>query len=360
MSRYSHTVLFFFALILIFVLSSCGILPSGSKEPPKLVKTEFSELEGWSSKTDFNISKQAFLKSCERILTLPSGYDMKFAGKAGDWKPICHEAEISTDFKKFAETYLTPYQIYNGDKDTGKFTGYYEIELNGSLKKTPKFKYPVYRIPAGHSKPYYTREQIARGAIKDKRAVIAYVDDLARHYLLHIQGSGKIRLPSGKVLKVGYHDTNGREYTSIGRILIDHGVIEKDHFNAFTLASWIRKNPKRAEKYINKNASYVFFKLNKTDPVGAQGVVLTPYASLAVDRFRFPYGIPMWVETGLSDGKKFNQLMIAQDTGGAIRGNIRGDIYFGAGKKAEYYASTQNAPGSYYALLSKKFDEQGE
>ena len=190
---------------------------------------------------------------------------------------------------------------------------------------------------------------------------LLWVDDPIRKFFLQIQGSGLVQLPDGRLLRVGYADQNGRAYRPIGRDLVEMGELSREEVSLQTIDAWLRAHPDRADEIMDKNPSYVFFQLlGEADtlegPLGAQGVPLLAGRSLAVDRRYIPYGAPVWLETDapFPDGDRpFRRLMVAQDTGGAIKGGVRGDVFWGSGDLAEFVAGHMNSRGSYYVLLPK-------
>jgi len=217
------------------------------------------------------------------------------------------------------------------------------------------------RLVGNRLEPYFSRGEIERGALDGRALELAWVDDPIKKFFLQIQGSGLVRLDDGRLLRVGYADQNGRVYRAIGRDLIEMGELTREEVSLQTIDAWLRANPDRAEEIMDKNPSYVFFQLlGEADelegPLGAQGVPLQAGRSLAVDRRFIPYGAPIWLETTapLPDGEQvLRRLMIAQDTGGAIRGGVRGDVFWGAGDLAEFVAGHMNNRGSYYVMLPK-------
>jgi membrane-bound lytic murein transglycosylase A len=355
----------FLQILLIFIISSCA--SSQRKEKIVLKEVDFTSLPGWTT-DDHHEALPAFIKSCQRISKMPNHKSIgasNIAGKSKDWKKICREAKnIAVNDKKkakhFFEKHFTPYKVFNGQKETGLFTGYFEIDLKGSLKKTKKYKYPLYRAPENLSdiKESLSREAIEEGALKGKGLELMYVDDPVRLFFLHIQGSGRIHLPDGKIIRVGYAAQNGHPYYAIGRYLGESGKLKNEKVSAGTIQQWLYKHPKEAIKVMQMNPSYVFFRLisNKEGPIGAHTVPLTPMRSLAIDRRYIPLGVPLWLTTECPDCRTskhqyLRQLMIAQDTGGAIKGPIRGDIFFGHGKQAEQFAGYMKNRGSYYMLI---------
>jgi len=262
---------------------------------------------------------------------------------------------------------------------TGLFTGNHEPELNGTWVRGGVYQTPLLARPSdlvsvnlgafdeelgGHTiwgrvvdgklTPYPDRKAIEAGVLGDKAQPLLWVDSPVDAFFLHVQGSGQVRLVDGSVRHVGFAGKNGLTYQSIGRVLIDSGEIPAERLTMDAIRDWIDARPEEGQALIEKNPSYVFFRMLDGDgPLGAQGVALTPGRSLAVDRRFLPLGAPLWLETHepLDANQPMNRLMVAQDTGGAIKGVVRGDIFFGAGESATKRAGNMKRPGRYFILL---------
>ncbi|MDI9818386.1 MULTISPECIES: murein transglycosylase A [unclassified Legionella] len=349
----------------------------------------FSQLPGWNTA---NVKKSlgAFQTSCKAFLRQNPERSVgshHLTMKAKDWQPICQEAltispVTNKNAKKFFQKWFAPVEFYNGQSLKGLFTGYYMPLLHGSLTKTSKYNIPIYGTPSdlitidlsqfdpsikhrkligrldGHKVvPYYTREEINKGAIKKKATVLAWIDNPVDRVFLEIQGSGIIQLTDGKQLYVGYAAENGAAYTSIAKVLIDKGIMTKHTASMQGIKRYLTEHPEEMEAVLNQNKSFVFFSiLSQNAALGTQGVALTPGYSLAVDLKWIPLGTPLWLNTTRpdkyhDDQKPFQRLMIAQDTGGAIRGVVRGDVFWGAGKKATFIAGHMKNEGHYWLLL---------
>jgi membrane-bound lytic murein transglycosylase A len=248
----------------------------------------------------------------------------------------------------FFETAFAP--VLLTDDQPPLFTGYFEPELDGALTPDARFCHPLYRLPPpGLARE--TRTAIQAGALDGQGLEIAWTDDPVALYFLQVQGSGRLRLPDGAALRLGYAGQNGLPYQSLGRLLIARGAIPADQMTADTLATWLRADPARGQALIQENPSYVFFRelagLDPADgPIGTLGCPLTPLRSVAVDRSVTPLGAPVWIETAAH-----RALMIAQDTGGAIKGAQRADLYHGTGTEAGLTAGRLAAPGRMVTLL---------
>ncbi len=354
-----------------------------------LKKDNFAHLPGWKT-TDTKKSFTAFQVSCHAFLKQDpekSVGSQHIALKAKDWHPACKAAllvnpDSDKNTREFFETWFTPVAFYNNKPVKGLFTGYYLPKLEGSLTKTTKYSTPIYGIPSNvvtvelgafdpalqhhrklvgrlHGKkviPYYTRKEINHGVIHKLAPVIAWIHSDVDRQFLEIEGSGVVQLSDGTELYVGYNGENGAPYTSIAKILIDMGVMTRDNASMQRIRTYFKNHPENVKMVLNQNKSFVFFdKLPLKAAMGSQGVPLTPGYSLAVDRQWVPMGAPIWLNTThphKTEGEKpFQRLMIAQDTGGAIRGSVRGDVYWGAGKKATYVAGHMKNTGYYWLLL---------
>lgn len=348
--------------------------PQASPSAHALLSLEpisFSSLSSWN-KVDSANAFMAFGKTCHTIAgkigQKPITYSSYF-GTAADWNRICraYAGYTPSQARNFFETYFMPVRVHPSDtSDQGKFTGYYEPIVHGNYHRSKEYAFPLYAPPTGMKKPSYSRAQIVNGALVGKAKPIMWLNSEIDSFFLHIQGSGRVQLPDGKRVKVAYADQNGHPYYAIGRYLIETGAIPKEQMSARAIKLWLQNNPRQAQNVMNKNPSYVFFNLKYDDAnlaaVGAAGVPLTPEYSLAVDRNIYVYGLPMWIETTVTTphhpkfGQRmaFHRLMIAQDTGGAIKGAVRGDVFFGTGDHAEFMASHLSDSGRKYLLLPKK------
>ncbi len=362
----------FYALCLCVVLAGCGTLKV--KTPPRdthLQPVAFSQLSGWQH-DNYLAALTAFRRSCKVFLQYDEARPISkltcIGGKAQDWQDPCREAMSHAIFsnqqaRHFFEKWFTPYEVRNNNgENIGKFTGYYEILLHGSRKKTKRFKYPVYGPPKELDtiKGSYqiSRSAINRGALTYKGLELAWVDNAARLFFMHIQGSGIIQLPDGKHMKLAYAGQNGHGYVAIGPLFKEYC---KDSIKSATdMMAWMHKHPKIGKDIMERNESYVFFReIHGESPIGAQGVALVPERAIAIDYGLYPYGAPVWIETTLPHTKHphahaYHRLMMAQDTGGAIRGAIRADVFFGRGQRAEELAGSMNQKGKYYMLFPKK------
>lgn len=349
----------------------------------------FSDLSGWSDDRASG-ALAALLLSCQKITGQEPGKLLGVAGSAGDWIQICAagggvEPGDDAASRAFFERWFTPFAASDRGDTRGLFTGYYEPLLEGSPVPGPRYTEALLRRPQslvdvdlgkfaddlagrriagrvveGGLLPFPTRAEIAAGALDAEDLALVWVSDPIDAFFLHIQGSGRVELDGGGVMRVGYAGQNGHAYFAIGRELIARGVLAPEDVSLQSIRAWLRANPSEAEAVMNLNRSYVFFReLEGPGPVGAQGVSLTPERSLAVDRKFVPLGVPVWLETTkpavVPDGRAepWNHLVIAQDTGGAIRGPVRGDVFWGHGAEAEEVAGRMKSSGRYWLLLPK-------
>ena len=264
---------------------------------------------------------------------------------------------------------------------TGLFTGYYEASARGSRVRTGRYDVPLYRRPGdlvsadlgsfsdefrgrtiagrvegNHFVPYDDRHAIADGALAGRGLELLWVDDPVDAFFLEIQGSGRIAMTDGSVVRVGFAAKNGRPYTAIGRVLVDMGAMPKDQVSMQSIRAWLEAHPDKAREVMEQNRAYVFFReLTGDGPVGAEGVALTPGHSLAVDRRYLPLGVPLYLAADDADGTlaPVRALTVSQDTGGAIRGAVRGDLFLGWGAEAAARAGRMKLNGRYWMLLPR-------
>ena len=390
----------FVALLLFLIVAGCAqdratVTPRETATVSKAARFKplaFSGLPQWA------VGRQgealiALSRSCSKLLRRsPARWmtDKSVGGRLGDWAAACRAVPSSNaghgEARRYFETWFRPYEVSAGPSATnpsadGLFTGYFEPNLRGSLKQSDKFNVPLYqrpddlvlvtlgdwranlrgeriagRIIDGRLKPYYSRADIEAGAIKAKARPLAWVDDPVDAFFLHIQGSGRIVLPDGAVVRAGYDGHNGHAYRAIGRYLIEAGEIAREAVSLQSIRAWLKANPKRTNAMMNRNPSYIFFRrIYGAGPIGAQGVPLTPGRSLAVDHNILPLGAPVWVSIDYPDesGQPLRRMMVAQDTGGAIKGAVRGDVFWGHGALAGALAGPMKATGRLYLLLPK-------
>jgi len=337
-----------------------------------LSRARFDEMRGWA---DDRLSAvvPAFLKSCARLVTLPDAALIdrlpRFAdfGRVGDWRGQCTAAEAvppgdDAAARRFFESSFVPLGVADYGARDGLFTGYYESELNGSRLRQGRYQTPIYRRPPElGSGIRHTRAEIEDGALAGRGLELLWVDDPIDAFFLEIQGSGRVRLSDGRTIRVGYDGQNGLPYVAVGRLLAERGVVPRAAVTMMAIRDWMKQHPAAGAALRRENPSYVFFRRVPEDgPVGAEGVVLTPERSLAVDRTFVGLGIPVWVEADerFASAEGVRRLVVAQDTGGAIKGPVRGDLFWGTGNAAGSRAGAMNATGRYYLLLPRHLAER--
>lgn len=304
----------------------------------------FAELDGWAT-DDHQAALAVFLETCSAL-------------DDPDWVPLCRLADDAgktpTGARGFFELLFRPVVV--GDQPA-LFTGYYEPELAGSPVRTPNFAYPIYRKPPelAEGAIWHSRETIeTQGLLRGRGLEIAWLDDPVEVYFLMIQGSGRIRMPDGQVVRVGYGGKNGQPYRSIGQEMIRRGLMAESDASAQSIRAFVRRNPALGADLLTFNPSFVFFRKlpdlpAEKGPIGAMGRSITPLRSVAVDPDFAPLGAPVWVEkNGLNP---IRALMIAQDTGGAIKGPQRADIFYGTGPAAGEAAGAVKDGGRMVLLL---------
>ncbi len=301
----------------------------------------FDDLQSWDD-DDHDQALDVFLNTCPDL-------------KDPDWRSLCALAQQRHAAKAFFELFFRPVLIENEKR--ALFTGYFEPELRGSLRPDARYRYPVYREPQASiiSDQWLTRREIeTSGVMEGRQLEIAWVDDPVELFFLQIQGSGRIKLPNGQTIRVGYGGANGHEYRSIGVELVRRGVYQAHQVSAEVIKNWVRRNPVEGRELLFHNPSYVFFRKLKNlsadrGPLGAMNRSVTPMRTVAVDPAYVPLGAPVWVEKD-GDGP-IRRLMIAQDTGSAIKGPQRADIFFGTGDAAGRAAGRLSDPGRMVVLL---------
>jgi membrane-bound lytic murein transglycosylase A len=369
----------FLPILLLILLTHCQTQKK-KQDGLCIEPTAFNKVPGWES-DDLRPAFLAFKKSCTAFKKQERSKRLGLSMSVGIWHDVCEVAEKVPykDLKRvrsFFEKNFVPYKCHDKDKnDTGLYTGYYESALRGSLKPSEKHAYPLYKRPPDLTKkdkkygqgsgssfaPHHDREAIENGALKGKNLELLWVDCPVDAFFLHIQGSGRVLLEDGRYVRVGYDGANGHPYTAIGKILIERGEIPKKDMSMQAIRDWIKKNPEEGRKLMLKNPSYVFFRfLEQEGAIGAQGVSVSPGRSLAVDRQYIPYGVPVWLDTEHPENDvKIQRLLIAQDTGGAIKGPLRGDVFWGFSDIATKVAGTMKEKGRTYLLLPKRVSFAG-
>lgn len=369
---------------------------------------EVGALPGWAG-DDVSEALPALLRSCGRLLGQAADRPLKpveLGGTPGDWRPLCGalrglgDAAGEEEVRAVIERELVAVPLSRADapdaggrpgdgaswtRRIGLFTGYFEPLLHGSRRRSERYSVPLYtqpsdlvmvdlgrfrddlrgrrvagRIRGRNLEPYDDREEIASGSLAGRGLELIWVDDAIDAFFLHIQGSGRVELDDGSMFRVGYAAQNGHPYHAIGRTLVDWGELKLEEVSLQSIDAWLRTHPDRAGEVMATNDSYVFFRqIRGEGPIGAQGVALTPERSLAVDRQHVPLGVPVWLDAmtpaAASEGpdERRQWLLVAQDTGGAIRGSVRGDVFWGAGERARAIAGRMAHRGRYWVLVPR-------
>lgn len=348
---------------LVLWLAGCGQQASGPA-PAELGSANFSDLPGWANDNQAE-ALVSFRQSCPRLVAreMPLRTDRGTSTvSAGDWQAICEAASKvpagnPSAARSFFETHFRPV-VFVAE---AHYTGYFEPELRGSRVPSRRFTVPVYRRPGDlGTSPYLTRSEIENGALKGKSLEIAYVGDPIGLFELHVQGSGRIALAEGGVMRLGFDGSNNRPYTALSRIIAEEGIMPRDQASWPRIRQWLQDNPARGRDLMRRNERFIFFRdMQGQGPLGAQGVSLTAGRSLAVDPNFTPYGLPVWIDTrrpieGRQATQIYRRLLVAQDTGAAIKGAARGDIFYGAGAGAADAAGRQNEKGRFWMLVPRR------
>ena len=349
-----------------FLLSGCASRTSFDQS------VTYNDLPGWQDH-QFSSIKPALLNSCER-LNKKSFPKESFWGDYDTWQGLCKELSLTPDrqLRFFFENNFKPVAI--APREHGLFTGYYSPVIPGQTYPTEEYQTPLLKLPKdlvkvmpsdfnrkgnmmvgkvqkGYLKPYYQRAVINQQKYSDEE-ILLWLKDPVDKYFLQIQGSGSVALEDSEVVHVVYAGNNGHDYISIGRVLREHGELKQ--VSTETIKQWLKEHPDRQEWLFNQNPRYIFFKQSETGAITAHGVPATTNRTLAVDPSVIPLGMPVWLDTTITaTDEPFRQLMVAQDTGSAIKGAVRGDIYMGLGEEAGYLAGEQQSPGKLYVLVPR-------
>ena len=370
-------------LLPLLFLAACAAPPKPPVAPPSSVTpsaalfavSKWEMLPDWQT-MDLQPTWAAFLQSCRALHRKPV------------WQTVCaHAGELaqpdSTVLRTFFEEGFTPYQVFNPDGSSqGLITGYYEPKLAGSRIRTERFRYPLYAVPddlltidlseaypqlkdlrmrgrlqGKRVVPYYNRAEIDAGKAALQGRELFWVDNAVELFFLQIQGSGRIELPDGSLVKIGYAEQNGRPYISIGRKLVEMGELKIEEASMQGIKGWAERYPEKLPALLAQNPSYVFFRElpnGLSAPLGALGVPLTEAYSIAVDPRTIPLGVPVFLATTYPNTTEpLNRLMLAQDTGGAIRGAVRADFFWGFGEQAGIQAGRMKQDGQMWVLFPK-------
>lgn len=371
--------------------------PAGPPERLGLAPASFAALPGWAGDRHAD-ALPAFAETCARLRSLPADRPLgggeaaaPRAGRIADWLPLCAEAATIAPgdhaaARAFFESRFRPWlasnvQIQPADP-YGTFTGYFEAELTGSRRRRGAEQVALLRRPpdliaadlgdfapdlagrrlAGRVQgdrlvPYASRAEIEDGALDRRRLELLWLDDPIDAFFLHVQGSGRVRLAEGGIARVGFAAQNGHPYVPIGRVLVERGAMTLEQVSMQSIRDWLRAHPREAEEVMRQNPSYVFFRELRglepdEGPPGAFGAPLTPGRSIAVDHAHIPLGIPIWIDTrDPMTQAPLRRVVLAQDVGGAVRGPVRGDLFWGWGPEAEQAAGRMRERGLWWLLL---------
>lgn len=322
-------------------LAAAILLVAMTTSPASAEILRFADLEGWAE-DDHRAAIVAFQETCDLL-------------KDDDWSPLCNLAadagQTPEAARQFFELFFRPVVI---GEPPALFTGYFEPELDGSPVRTPRFAWPIYRRPPElrDGQVFHSRAAIESGILRGRGLELAWLDDPVDVYFLQVQGSGRIRMPDGRVVRVGYAGRNGHAYQSVGQEMVRRGTHSIDQVSAQEIAAYVRNQA--GSELLNINPSYVFFRViddvpAEKGPIGAMGRSITAFRSVAIDPSFTPLGAPVWVEKAGADPMR--RLMVAQDTGGAIKGPQRADIFYGTGRDAGDAAGTVKDGGRMVVLL---------
>lgn len=373
-------------------LSAITVATCAPSPPQKLVlqPAAFSDLPGWTADSHAD-ALPALGRSCDRLKSMPPGRSLgagEIAGTVAEWRAPCTAVSVAAASadpgaaRRYFETWFTLYLATDNGNSDGLFTGYYEAELRGAWTKKGRYQVPIYRPPDdlitvelglfreewkdqrvtgrrvdGRLVPYPTRSEIDAGALAGKGSELLWVDDAVDAFFLHVQGSGRVVMENGQMVRLGFAGRNGHSYVAIGRELIKRKAIPRERMSMQAIRAWLKANPEEASEVMALNPSFIFFRIiDGEGPIGAEGVPLTPGRSLAVDPTFVPLGLPIWLDTTdpLNPEQPLRRLVVAQDTGSAIKGPVRGDLFWGFGKTAAAKAGAMKQRGRYFILLPRK------
>jgi membrane-bound lytic murein transglycosylase A len=353
------------SLIPALILAAFLVYLFRPKAPPHLTlaPVSYDRLRGWR---DDRIASAipALLRSCAALLAKPDGaaFDPSTKsidfGHIGEWRTPCAAAQgvpANDDgaARQFFESAFVPFLAGNNGESEGLFTGYFEITLHGSRRRGGAYQTPIYRRPPDPAR--FSRAEIEDGALAGQGLELLWVDDPVDAFFLEIQGSGRVRLQGGSAVRVGYDGSNGKPYIAVGRLLIERGAMPREQVTMASIRAWMKAHPPEGAALRRDNPSFVFFREIAGDgPLGAERVALSAGRSLAVDRAFVALGLPVWLEVQQRyTPEVIRRLVIAQDAGGAIKGPVRGDLFWGHGDTAAEGAGAMNATGRYYLLLPR-------
>ncbi len=388
---------------MVAVMSSANIQAVQAEPGISYVPVSYADIPGWDA-DDHAAALAAFARSCEG----PHRQDedaTRAAEASRSSAPPRHDpaleracaallaaGDVTSDrdgSRAFFETWFRPHRVVLPDGARGRVTAYYEPVLDGALTRDERFIAPLFALPddlvifdpdkrpadapvglaaarrTGQGlEPYPDRAALSDPANWAGLEPLVWLENDVDAYFVHIQGSVRVRLADGRSLRLGYAGKNGYPYASAGRVMIERGLVAAAGLTAEAMKTWLKANPDVAPDILAVNRSYVFFRVieglaETLGPIGAEGVALTPKRSIAIDPAFMGYGLPLHISADLPTGpsgasEAFQQLMIAQDTGSAIRGPARGDLFWGTGSDAGVAAGGVNHPADFVVLLPRR------
>ena len=341
--------------------------PNLASQPP-VKRFRFGSIPGWVE-GDHAPVLVSLRSACEKITDRAADEGIggvvfngePVFGRGDDWRLICDDAVRAPNdqARAFFERWFEPVSISgSGEEQAALYTAYFEPELRGSRTRGGEYQHPIYRKPPELKRgvPFFERAQIQQGALAGRGLELFWIDDPVEAFFLEIQGSGRVRLPDGQVARVGYAGKNGHAYKAIGKTLVEWGALPLEQVSLQSIKAWIRANPLRRDELLATNRSYVFF-IERPElaadpslgPIGTFGTPLPAMRSIAVDRKSYALGIPFWVDFNSPVGP-MQRLVLALDTGGAIKGARRADFFFGSGDGPGQAAGATRARGRLIAL----------
>ena len=348
------------------LLAACGGMGGSKEQRVAMSPISFNEIGGWGDDKQSE-ALAAFRRSCPK---LSGGPDTRIVTDGGrktiapaEWQRICDAAARVSGHddhaaRSFFEDNFQPLVV----QVPGRFTGYFEPEMRGSRAPSRLFTVPVYRRPPDLTdRPYLTRAEIEQGALKGKGLEIAWVQDPVALFEVQVQGSGRINLAEGGVLSLSYDGSNNQPYTALADVLGEMGIMKKEDATWPMIRDWLKRHPQQAREVMRKDQRYIFFKDSKSPSAsGSEGVTLTAQRSLAADLTFTPYGTPIWIDTVRPVARRrgatepYRRLTIVQDTGTAIQGPARADVFFGGGPQAADWAGRMISEGRAIVLVPNR------
>lgn len=368
-----------YIILMIILFTACSEIPNSSMEKSEimfenlpntyLIKSSFNELPDFNDENYAEVLEQ-FISNCQT----PKAQNL--------YGSLCHDTDKIGDAKEFLISSFLPYTLTNkAAEKEGLLTGYYEPELKASLTKSKKYQYPLYETPedliivdlssiypalksyrlrgkleGNKLVPYDTRKESKNSKVNAN--IICYCDSKIDRFFLEIQGSGRVKLDDNSTMFIGYDNQNGHKYRAIGRYLVKINALSLEEVSLQSIKAWLEKNPTRVDEVLNYNNSLVYFKQRQQSATGALGLELTPKRSIAVDRKYVPLGSMLYLNTNI-DEDKISRIVFAQDTGGAIKGSVRADLFLGAGDEALDIAGKLKSSLKLWILLPKNAKRVG-